>query len=86
MANFAPVIITLLDSILLFTACQQLLFRWKVHQKYNHLEVVKQLVVNKRKDIYRVTITLLLVIKFLQSLSWLLYQGWDSYDLKQYIK
>lgn len=86
MPNFAPLVIALLDSILLFTGCQQLSFRWKVHRKFSHLEIVKENVVNKRKDIYRITVNFLLLIKTLQSLSWLLWQGWDDYDLKTHIK
>ena len=78
MPHYSPLVIILLDSILLFTGSQQLWFRWKVHRNFSHLEVVKESVVNKRKDIYRVAICLLLAIKTFQSLTWLLYQGWDK--------
>ena len=84
--NVAPWVSVILDSILVFTVCQQLFFRVKIHRKYAHLEVVKEEVCQKRKDIYRICIALILFTKFFQSVSWLLYQGWDTWNLQSHIK
>lgn len=87
MPETAPYVLLFVDVILLFTGAQQLLFRWKVYRKFSHLDIVKEQVVHKRKDIYRFIISILLIIKTLQSSSWLLYQGWEKYfNLKSHIK
>eukprot|EP01083_Nonionella_stella_P190424 705259_1 len=86
MPNYAPYVIILLDSILLSTLSQQLWFRYRIYRKYKHIEVVREQVVHKRKDIYRVVIGFVLFIKTCYSFCWLLYQGWATYNLQEYIK
>eukprot|EP01084_Bolivina_argentea_P257744 434307_1 len=86
MPNYAPYVIVLIDLILLSTLTQQLWFRYPVYHKYLHIDAVRQHVVHKRKDIYRIVTGFLLVIKICYSFCWLLYQGWGNYNLQKHIR
>ena len=79
MSSYAPYVLFLLDLILLFAVCQQLWLRYRIYLNFRHIEVVRELVVHKRKDLYRVTVSILLFIKTAHSLCWLLYETHD-YD------
>eukprot|EP01084_Bolivina_argentea_P257743 434305_1 len=64
MPNYAPFVIISIDLILLSSLTQQLWSRY----------VVREQIVHKRKDIYRIVIVCLLAIKICYSVCWLLYQ------------
>eukprot|EP01084_Bolivina_argentea_P218466 370733_1 len=86
MPNYAPYVIVLFDSILLSIISQQLWFRYRVYRTYAHVELVREQVVHKRKDIYRIVICGSLMIKTTDSFCWLLHQGWDTYNFSNIIK